>query len=251
MDFFKALKINKHELGIGLSLCFWIVLFLILAGPFDVSEVSVLNRFVMMPAYGVILLMSYLVTVNIHDSIFDSSLVSNLWSLKHEFFFVFILFFTCFFPSFLYYSSDFIQGEYTIRTFLINIYTPFLLVFMPIVLMTRWLVHLLQSHADKAIELGKNQYDRIRLKVADLVFVKASDNYVEIHYLDNHEMKLKLIRSTLKEVKLNIPELVQTHRSYLVNSDHFITWKDKNNISLTASEIPVSNTYRNDIGKLL
>ena len=93
--------------------------------------------------------------------------------------------------------------------------------------------------------LGKGKFNQIKLKFSDLIYVKGADNYVEVHYLENQSLKQKLIRCTIKEIKKEVPELIQTHRSYLMNPTHFISWKNRNNISLTMVQITVSETYRN------
>jgi DNA-binding LytR/AlgR family response regulator len=53
----------------------------------------------------------------------------------------------------------------------------------------------------------------------DLLFIKAADNYVEIHYLDLGIPRKKLLRQTLKNILQLLPfkEFVRCHKSYIVN----------------------------------
>ncbi|MEM9857898.1 MAG: LytTR family transcriptional regulator DNA-binding domain-containing protein [Bacteroidota bacterium] len=87
----------------------------------------------------------------------------------------------------------------------------------------------------------------MRILLSNHVFIRAADNYLEINYLEGQLLKQKLIRYTLKDIKQDIPSLVQTHRCYLMNFAHFISWNNKNSIRLTLSQIPVSDTFRNSL----
>ena len=87
--------------------------------------------------------------------------------------------------------------------------------------------------------------------VADLVFVKSADNYVEIGFRDGGEIKKKMIRNTLKNVEKQLEEFnnfVRTHRSCIVNIQYIDKLhKNFNTYWLTLDEtretIPVSRQY--------
>jgi len=241
------IKHFKYHLLIGLVLGLWIYLFLVLIGPFDVVTVSLKNRLKMMPGYGVIFTAFYILFVFIQQYI---EKLLPVGSFRLEFILVVFIGCTTFFPVYFYYKSSYILGEYSLSVFLFQLYLPILSLVLPFLLLLRWFVVKSTKNQENFKILGKGKYDQIKLKLSDLIYVKGADNYVEVHYLENQSLKQKLIRCTIKEIKKEVPELIQTHRSYLMNPTHFISWKNRNNISLTMVQIPVSETYRNLIPAL-
>ena len=235
------IKNFKYHLLIGLGLGLWIYLFLVLIGPFDIATVSFNNRLKMMPGYGIIFTVFYMLFVLIQRCI---EKIFPVGSFSLEFFLVAFIGCSTFFPVYFYYKSSYILGEYALSTFLFQLYLPILSLVLPFLLLLRWFVVKSTKNYENFKILGRGKYDQIKLKFSDLIYVKGADNYVEIHYLENQSLKQKLIRSTIKEIKKEVPELIQTHRSYLMNPTHFISWNSRNNISLTMAQIPVSNTYR-------
>lgn len=240
-------KKTKLHFWVGVSLGVWISTFLIVIAPFDIATVSLKNRLSMMPGYGILFMLTYFLLISF-TTYFPRIIPRKDW--KQELFVTLFMFGVPLAPVYLYYISDFIQGEYSLIDFFIQIYLPFFSLILPLLLVLRWVIKNLFENKKKQVILGKNKYDKMVIPFSDLLFVKASDNYIEVHYLESQQLKKKLIRYTLKEVKEDIPELIQTHRSYLINPTHFISWNNKNSISITLSQIPVSNSFRNLIPDL-
>lgn len=109
-----------------------------------------------------------------------------------------------------------------------------------------------ESYTNRFIELNSdNNSDNVRILVADLVFVKSADNYVEVGFQDGGEIKKKLIRNTLKNIEKQLEEFnnfVRTHRSCIVNIQ-YIDKLHKNfntfwlSLDKTSEIIPVSRQY--------
>ena len=88
----------------------------------------------------------------------------------------------------------------------------------------------------------------------DILFIKAAGNYIEVMTHDG----LKLVRSTLKEMKLaaDSSSLIQCHRSYLVNIEHIIKLENARAghglLTLISNhEIPVSKSKRSMVKSLI
>jgi len=100
---------------------------------------------------------------------------------------------------------------------------------------------------------------RLTLKISDLIFLEASDNYVLIHYELNGKTKSYLIRNTLKQFERDLTEfpLLRCHRSFMVNINHVkMMRREKGAVQLlmdNASQqiIPVSKSYDNTVSKTL
>jgi len=90
----------------------------------------------------------------------------------------------------------------------------------------------------------ENKLDILKIRKQDLICVSNGQNYVEIFFIDESQLKTKLIRSTLKKVQHDFDFLVQVHRSHLINPAHFKAWKNQDTISLTQIELPVSKNYK-------
>ena len=93
--------------------------------------------------------------------------------------------------------------------------------------------------------------ESLTLLIAELVFVQSADNYVEISYSEDVNIRKKLIRNTLKNVEIQLKQysnFIRCHRTYIVNihyieklhqdfSSHWITIKGY------PEKIPVSRQY--------
>ena len=100
---------------------------------------------------------------------------------------------------------------------------------------------------------------RLTLKTNDLIFLEASDNYVDIHYESYGKMKSFLIRNTLKQFEKDLAEfpLLRCHRSYMVNMSRVKMMKqEKGTVQLLMDSmgqhaIPVSKSYAENVSKML
>lgn len=107
--------------------------------------------------------------------------------------------------------------------------------------------------------VSENRTDDLNLLIADVAFIKAADNYVEIVYKENDHFKKKLIRSTLKSIELQIKSysvFIRCHRTCIINT-HFIEKLNRNysNFWLTIKgyneQIPVSRQYLAKLKEIL
>lgn len=100
------------------------------------------------------------------------------------------------------------------------------------------------------------QNKRTLIKLEDVTFCKADDNYCEI-YLKNDKTKHILSR-TLGDLEKKLPQQLfqRVHRSFIVNMNHVSHFeKDKNLLVINqngeeAQKIPVSATYKEAIRKM-
>ena len=100
-----------------------------------------------------------------------------------------------------------------------------------------------------ASENGKN---RLSIKPQYLYYLKSADNYVEVFYILNDEIKKHLLRTSLKQIEEEFtdhPHLVRCHRSYIVNPTNIksIVQTSKGvNLNMDHFNVPVSKTYEAD-----
>jgi hypothetical protein len=92
---------------------------------------------------------------------------------------------------------------------------------------------------------------RISVKKDNLLYLEASDNYVNIYYLNKGKISKYLLRNTLKKMEdlFKNTEIVRCHRSFMVNFDKVkVIRKDKEGLQLeldlpSVIDIPVSRSY--------
>jgi DNA-binding LytR/AlgR family response regulator len=72
---------------------------------------------------------------------------------------------------------------------------------------------------DNTITLSTDTSETFVMKLTELVYVAAVDNYSEVYCFRNNAMLKKLLRVTLKniEVQLKNQFIIRCHRSYLIN----------------------------------
>lgn len=129
---------------------------------------------------------------------------------------------------------------------------------LPIIIISRWSIgkYKEKNLEESKIEVkGTGQYEGLRLLLKNLIFIKSADNYVEVNYLEDGQIKKQLIRNKLSEVEKDLADLTRTHRSYLVNLSHFKQWKSGDRkllLVLTHNlEVPVSQTFKTTIENLV
>ena len=98
---------------------------------------------------------------------------------------------------------------------------------------------------------GQGNNDRITLSLANFLYGKSQDNYVEMFFLENGQLNKFLMRCSLRNLSntVNSPVIVRCHRSFIVNLLHVTVVKGGNHeMTLTLdpfdSVVPVSKSYR-------
>jgi len=125
------------------------------------------------------------------------------------------------------------------------------------------LSHKLDNNDDSShrfIEFNSMNGDgNFSLLLSKILFVKSADNYVEIHYLEGAQHKMKLMRNTLRNIETEFkgnPQFIRCHRSCIVNINcvaKFDTNCSTHNLTMKGSDqaIPVSRQYVSKIKKAL
>ena len=95
---------------------------------------------------------------------------------------------------------------------------------------------------------------------SSILFIEASENYVNIHYLESGVEKRYQLRNTMKSMETLSEKagFVRVHRSYIVNPSHVKSVrKDEGGLYFAdlgenvSMEVPVSKRYYNNITALL
>ncbi len=112
-------------------------------------------------------------------------------------------------------------------------------------------IYVKQDKIPNKIELkSENKSEKVELSFNNIFTIKAADNYVEINYKHKDDFRKKLLRSTLKNIEIQLesyPNFVRCHRTYIVNLNNVnrLVKNYKGNIleMTNNEEIPVSRHY--------
>ncbi|MFE3869031.1 LytTR family DNA-binding domain-containing protein [Flavobacterium sp. LS2P90] len=232
----------KHHLLIGISISIWLFIFAFFIKPFDDGTISFKMWLLISVGFSFIAFLCYGLLAIIQKSIYQK--VSK-WNVGFEI--GSLVFFQLLFlvNTYIYYKSPVLNGGYDFFQFFKLIILKSALISTPIIVLARiYSVKLIPAKDENIIIKGENKLDILKIRKQDLICVSNAQNYVEIFFIDESQLKTKLIRSTLKKVQHDFDFLVQVHRSHLINPAHFKAWKNQDTISLTQIELPVSKNYK-------
>lgn len=113
-----------------------------------------------------------------------------------------------------------------------------------------------ESEQNKVEIPSKNKTENLSLEIANLLAIKAVENYVEVYYLNKNQLNRSILRNTLKEIENSLSSytfIVKCHRSCLVNLQEIRSFSG-NAQGLTLHfnatselEVPVSRAYVSEI----
>jgi hypothetical protein len=241
----------KHHMLISLGLAIWIFLFLALTEPLDTSELNGAEKLLYLPLYSLTGAIAYLLVLPLQGFLYAKN--KGNWSLCSELgFFLFMFLFGLVLTRsiYLYIVVAGEENPYSLAYFFTAIYLPAIATILPIIAIGRWAFgrYFEKKIEDKKMEVeGEGTYEGLRLALNDLIAIKADDNYIEVIFLNNGILKKQLIRNKLSKIETSIPQLMRTHRSYLMNPNHFQQFKmegGKLYLILTAETVvPVSKSH--------
>jgi DNA-binding LytR/AlgR family response regulator len=106
---------------------------------------------------------------------------------------------------------------------------------------------------------GNNKNEQLELQSNNLLLITASDNYIEIWFLENEKLQKRLFRNTLKSVQESLtsyPEFYRSHKTHLVNLKKVVGVKGnaqglKLQVNGLIEPVPVSRNLTADIKEKL
>lgn len=215
------------QLLIGAFLGGIVTFIMIFLQPFGTYTFESKHKYLIFLGFGFLLFILYLLWTRIENVWYDHK--NKTWTIKEE-----IISFTLFMliagiPIHFYnqiflndfFNSPFEGYEYVKHGlwFFQTSLLPIMLILFPFYIYLRnTFGELITPDSLTEIEIsGINKGEKITLKKEELLFIKASENYVEICYAKNNVIQYKTFRNTLTAMSQQAPFLYKSHRSYLVN----------------------------------
>lgn len=240
------MKLNpkiEHHVITAILLALWAFLFGFFARPFEHGNMDLGIWINVSIGFSLAAFLAYILVAFYQKLIYNTL---SRWNIYFEIsiYIVFYLVYTVI--TYFYYKSSFVRGFYDFPRFFTEIIINISLIISPIIfLLRRYTIKLIPEKEEYITFKGDNKLDFLKIKKNELICISNSQNYVEIFFLENEQLKTKLIRSSLKKVQYEFDFLIQVHRSHLINPSHFKSWKDSATILLTQVELPVSKSYKN------
>jgi len=92
----------------------------------------------------------------------------------------------------------------------------------------------------------KQNYRFIKIRMADILYASADDNYVHLHTVDK-KYSLRISLSQLID-RINRPWLVRIHRSYAINLQAIQSFTEQE-VIINKEHLPISRNYKDDFLK--
>tara|TARA_R110002049_G_scaffold9304_1_gene47696 strand:- start:491 stop:1219 length:729 start_codon:yes stop_codon:yes gene_type:complete len=96
----------------------------------------------------------------------------------------------------------------------------------------------------------KSEYENIKIKTDTIKYIQGLKDYIKIYTTQSEKAILTL--SSFKDILQKLPSkrFIRVHRSYVVNID-FISVLQKTKIIVDGVQIPIGETYKDDVIKRL
>jgi hypothetical protein len=220
----------KSTLLIALILSAVFCFLLIFLQPFDTYSVDMPYKNLKLLGYALPIIAALLLIHPFENQVF---IKQQKWMLWNELLVMFVGMLLITFLSFLYLNNVVNSAAVPMADFF-PWFKGFGLPFAPLMLILWAYLRFRFSHielktsqeeADKVYTItGENAGETFQIEWKQFVMAKAQSNYVEIYQLsDTAEAPQKiLLRSSLSKITDQLPEAVQVHRSYLINTEHLL-----------------------------
>lgn len=256
----------KKQFSIALFMGIFLAFILVFLEPFNLNQIQSNYKIPKLSGFGGVLFLLYLAYTRMENLWYNY--VNKRWEVKYEIAsfisFIFFLWLTIHFYNQVIINDilndDFQKNEYFKHAlwFLLHALLPVMLIHIPIIgyLRNKFGELITPESLSEVVFSGINQGERILIQKEDLLFVKASENYVKMYQEKDNTVHHDTFRSTLTAINNQAPFLQQCHRSYLVNVSKIKTVNGNSQnakIEFTQGslDIPLSKSYYKTIKSAL
>ncbi|MBN2814735.1 MAG: LytTR family transcriptional regulator [Bacteroidales bacterium] len=214
-----------------------IFIFLLLYQPFDIDNLAVRQKYIMIAGFSVITFLALTLHLLIIPSFFPKGFSSAVWTIKKEILWNLWILFTILAGYFLF--TRFMG----VMKFGFDMVIK--LVFVAVIPISVLIIvnynKMIRSHLKLADEMNRKlkdnkgihekvvsfqsdyQKDSLAIKISALLFIRSANNYIEVYWKEGENVKNQLIRMSLTSAEEILKEhkfVLKCHRSYLINTNH-------------------------------
>jgi hypothetical protein len=264
----------KHNAKIIFFISIGVLVFLLIFQPVDYNSYSNKDIFYLITGLAASTFLTLSLNLIVLPSFFPKVFLQNKWVVKKEIIWNIWILFSISASDFLFYVKLFEVIDFSFSV----VVRILLLGFLPVaVLIIINQDRLLRSHLKSAIRLNmklkenKQQKDKLisfeseykkdslTIKLDSLIIVRSADNYIEVFYKSNGDVKSQMIRSTLAKAEQTLREydfIFRCHRTFIINVNYIeeITGSSQGyKLYFQKIDFPilVSQKYINEFKKLI
>lgn len=247
-----------RQVGIGALLGGIVGFVMIFLQPFGTYSFQSNKKYLIFCGFGIVYFLLYLLWSRLENIWHVHK--SKKWSIKNEIssFLFFVLLSSI---PIHFYNQIFLNGLFTLSFsfvdylnhwgwFVQHSILPISILLMPVFFFLRNRLGTLEPEKNNDLVqlFGTNKQEKITLKKESLLYVKASENYIDIYFDEDNTLGHTTFRNTLAVIHKQAPFLKKAHRSYLVNTATIktITGNSQNAKIVfyhDGLEIPLSKSY--------
>lgn len=228
----------RHNAKIIFFISIGVLVFLLIFQPVDYSSYSNKDIFYLITGLAASTFLTLSLNLIIVPSFFPKLFLQNKWTIKKEIIWNVWILFSISASDFLFYVKLFEVIDFSFS----EVVRILLIGFLPVaVLIIINQDRLLRSHLKSAIRLNvklkenkqqkeklicfESEYkkDSLTIKLDSLILVRSADNYIEVFYKSNGDIKSQMIRSTLAKAEQILHEydfIFRCHRTFIVNVNY-------------------------------
>jgi DNA-binding LytR/AlgR family response regulator len=215
-----------------------IFLFLLFFQPFEIQNPDFNNRLIILATFGAITLVLLTIFRVVIPSIFITAFSDKHWTILKEII-IDLLFVICNSVAFAFFARYVGRIPMTfhivINIVIISITASSVVVVTNQFYLLKKKVQKMELNPEESstnapVEIPKeiefeseNKTEYFTLFLEQLILIKSANNYIEVIYKHNDEIKKKLIRNTMKTTEnllQKYPEIIRCHRSCMVNKNY-------------------------------
>jgi hypothetical protein len=231
----------KNVISISLFICVVLLIF----QPFQLSQVSENIKVLIILGYGGATFVALIINLLILPWLFKNIFREQTWTVKKQIVFFIWILFTIGIGNYFYSITVTDFFSFNLHHFLLfQLYTLlvglFPITFIVVIAQNKLYKRNFKAAQElnntlsqlsksapttdkKATIWAENGRDKIELEASELLFIEAMGNYVMVHFFKDTKYKKELLRCSFKkafEAVKEVPQLIQCHRTYLVNLIH-------------------------------
>lgn len=234
---FPLIESPKEQIFISFLSAFFVYFFLLIFQPFEISKVEMYKP-LYIAGFFVITLFSLLVNFLLITLVFKSIVKPENWTVSKNIYFMFWLLLVMAVFNWLY-NSMFEWEVVEQHSFFRFLFMTLSVGIFPVIFFTLYTEHILSNKHKLIAEelnaqihkpskegeiqieiLAGNGKDMIELELKQFICIRSEGNYADVFFIENEELKKKLIRNSLAKIAqqlINFETVKRCHRSYIVN----------------------------------
>jgi len=253
---------TKQEVKVSFFLGFTVFLMLAVFQPFGTYSWDDPAKMILLAGYGIVIGFTYFTLAMVLPLIFKKFYQKENWTYGKEMFHILMVLLITITATFIY-RNEIINASYSLNSyfFFLGIASVTSIFPMSIIFLIRYMqvknkpVIVYQpavAEVPQKVFLnveGENKNEKVKFAKEELLFIKASDNYVVLHLNKDGKIVKHMLRSSLSKIATQVADedIFQVHRSYLVNLENVKTLSGKSpnyvlELKSSKEEIPVSRT---------